>query len=319
MLNTRLVPSSAPVQDRVAAHAGSCRKLHRLLPDVGRVRLRAQAGRRISAAGLARFLGGARAVGEKNAWTARRAQRGAAAQGGLKRGAVGGGVARLRLVELVLQDAAQLKTVAGALRVSSGAGAVGLEVCGLARPTLPPNTVHDLLELVEACGTRLVALQLCSNELRPAHAGQLAERLCKCHNLTSLSLAHNRLDLAGLRRLAAGGKKWATNLTHLDLSHTWLASAPGSSACARAALGDWIRANAALASLHLQAPPSSACPSSAQPPSDNPPSSHPGGGGSQGGGEGVVPQVGGGGGGGGRGGAPGGGGSERRRRGGGRF
>ena len=91
---------------------------------------------------------------------------------------------------------------------------ISLEMGNLVKITLPPETLHQILELIEACGAKLVALDLHSNELRAAHAGLLAERLHTCSNLASLCLAYNRLDLQGLRRLGTSASSALTQVGH---------------------------------------------------------------------------------------------------------
>jgi len=188
-------------QGNVIAHTGVCRKLHQLLPDAGNIRIEVRPGSRVSSNSLRRFLSGVGSGAHKTlGWARRPARKRLGGKGGGEKEGGGQGEGEGR-VELVVHDAVALKTLVCTVRASL-VRIVSLDLRHLVKLTSPPETLHRMCELMEACGSKLVALDLCSNELLPRHMGQLAERLPKCSNLQSLSLAHNRLELIGLTRLA---------------------------------------------------------------------------------------------------------------------
>ena len=237
------------VQCRVAAHTGVCRKLHQLLPNSISIVLRLETrAAHLSADVLRRFLGRSLAGAQKRGHLPRR-KRGPMMRYSREEGHAPEEASRQ--VELVVRDAHVLQVLVKAVR-SSLERTVQLDLAKLVKVTLPHETLHHMIELIEACGSRLVSLNLASNELRPHHIGLLSARLSTCSNMTSLCVAHNRLDIVGLSRLACAGSICLTKLTHLDLSATLPSEAPTCSGLMLHALGDWIRANTNLTSLHLQ-------------------------------------------------------------------
>lgn len=175
------------VQGSVIAHTGVCRKLHKLLPDAGNIQIKVAPGSRVSADSLRRFLAGVGSCAPQKRWG--RARWAARRGGGKIEGE--GKVEGEGRVELVVRDAAALNALVRALRASLGRD-VTLDLGHLVQFTSTTETLHRMCELIETCGTRLVALDLCSNELLPRHIGQVRRRNSTPRN-THRRLASSKL------------------------------------------------------------------------------------------------------------------------------
>jgi len=242
--------------ERVVAHTGVCRRLRRLLPDASSIDITIEARRGVDTSALQRFLCG---VGSNQA-----AHRGLPRRGRRSLPGIGGNnnnrpahSGQQDGVRIVVREAAALRPLGTAVKTHLARNA-SLDLAYLVKHTLPPNTFQHMLELIGACSSRLQALDLSATELRQSHVGLLSERLCGI-SLTSLTLAKNRLDPGGLRRLSNSACTKLTSLTHLDLSATW-APEEHASADVFCAISGWLRAATCLTSLHLNASSTSAAP-----------------------------------------------------------